>query len=108
MDVGRVNLILFIYDEIIVGSDGLDGPGIESRWGRDFPHASTPHWGPPSLLYSGYWVSFPDVKRPGLGVDHPPSSIAEVKERVELYLLLLCAFVAGYRVNFTLLYFALQ
>jgi hypothetical protein len=21
---------------------GLDGPGIESRWGRDFPHQSTP------------------------------------------------------------------
>jgi hypothetical protein len=21
---------------------GLDGPGIESRWGRDFPHQSRP------------------------------------------------------------------
>jgi hypothetical protein len=21
---------------------GLDGPGIESRWGRDFPHLSRP------------------------------------------------------------------
>jgi len=30
-------------------------------------------------------VSFTEVKRPGRGVDHPPSS-AEVKERVELYL----------------------
>jgi len=30
--------------------------------------------------------SFLGVKRPGLGVDHPPSSSAEVKERVELYL----------------------
>jgi len=30
--------------------------------------------------------SFPVVKRPGLGVDHPPSSSAEVKERVEVYL----------------------
>ena len=30
--------------------------------------------------------SFPGVKRPGRGVDHPPPSIAEVKERVELYL----------------------
>jgi hypothetical protein len=28
--------------------------------------------------------SFPGVKRPGRGVDHPPS--AEVKERVELYI----------------------
>jgi hypothetical protein len=43
-------------------------------------------WGPPSLLYNGYRVSFPGVKRPGRGVDHPPSSSAEVKERVELYL----------------------
>jgi hypothetical protein len=26
------------------------------------------------------------VRRPGRGVDHPPPSSAEVKERVELYL----------------------
>jgi hypothetical protein len=30
--------------------------------------------------------SFPGVKRPGRGNDHPPSSNAKVKERVELYL----------------------
>jgi hypothetical protein len=30
--------------------------------------------------------SFPEVKRPERGVDHPPSSSTEVKERVELYL----------------------
>ena len=30
--------------------------------------------------------SFTGIKRPGRGVDHPPTSIAEVKERVELYL----------------------
>jgi hypothetical protein len=30
--------------------------------------------------------SFTGVKRPGRGVDHPPSSSAEVKERAELYL----------------------
>jgi hypothetical protein len=29
--------------------------------------------------------SFPGVKRPGRGVDHPPPSSVEVKERVELY-----------------------
>ena len=29
--------------------------------------------------------SFPGVKRPGRGVDHPSPSSAEVKERVELY-----------------------
>ena len=30
-------------------------------------------------------VSFPVVKRPGRGVDHPPASSVEVKGRVELY-----------------------
>jgi hypothetical protein len=31
-------------------------------------------------------VSFPGTKRPGRGVNHPPRSSAEVKERVELHL----------------------
>jgi len=26
----------------ITTANGLDGPGIESRWGRDFPHLSRP------------------------------------------------------------------
>jgi hypothetical protein len=30
--------------------------------------------------------SFPGVKRPGCGADHPPPTSAEVKEIVELYL----------------------
>jgi hypothetical protein len=30
--------------------------------------------------------SLPGVKWPGRGVDHPPSSSSEVKERVELYI----------------------
>jgi len=30
--------------------------------------------------------SFPGVKRPGRGVNHPPPSSVEVEERVELYL----------------------
>ena len=44
------------------------------------------HWGPPSLLYNGNRVFFPRVKQPGRGLDHPPPSNAEIKERVELYL----------------------
>ena len=43
-------------------------------------------WVPPSLLYNGYRVSFPVVKRPGRGVNHPLPSSADVKERVEVYL----------------------
>jgi hypothetical protein len=34
-------------------------------------------------IHTGY---FPGANRPGHGVDRPPSSSAEVKERVELYL----------------------
>jgi hypothetical protein len=64
---------------------GLDGPGIESRCGRCLTHLSRP-WGPPSLLYNWYRLSFPEVKRPGRDVDHPTPTTAEVKETVELYL----------------------
>lgn len=39
-----------------------------------------------NLLNSEYPVSFPKVKRPELGVDHPPPWSSEVKGRVELYL----------------------
>ena len=46
-------------------------------WSLDRP------WGPHSLVYSGYRV-FPGVKWPRRDVDHPPTSSAEVKERVEL------------------------
>ena len=41
-------------------------------------------WRLPSLLYDGRRVSFSGVMRPGLGVDHPPLSSAEVKERLVL------------------------
>ena len=46
---------LSLYKNIIYGPGssvgiatgyGLDGPGIESRWGRDFPHPSRPALGP--------------------------------------------------------------
>jgi hypothetical protein len=82
---------------------GLDGPGIESRWGGEIfgTHPDRP-CGPQSLLYNGYQVPFPKVKRPGRSVNHPPISSAKVKERVELYLYSpLCAFMAGYRVKYT-------
>ena len=69
----------------------LDGPRIESRWGggTDFPHLYRPMLGlTKPVLYNGYLVSFPGIKRPGRGVNHPPPSSTEVKERVELYFFL--------------------
>ena len=63
---------------------GLDGRGIESRWGRDFQRMSRPVLGPTNPPI--YWV--PEifrVKWPGCGIDHPWPSSAEVKERVELH-----------------------
>ena len=64
---------------------GLHGPGIESRWGEDFPHLSRSAVGP--IQPPIQWLRvFPGVKRPGRGVDFPPTSSAKVKERVELYL----------------------
>jgi hypothetical protein len=41
-------------------------------------------WGPPSLLYNGYRLTFPGVKRPVRGVDHSPPPSVGVKQ-VPLY-----------------------
>ena len=47
--------VIVVCTTLIVGRDnavgiatlyGLDGPGIETRWGRDFPHAFIPALGP--------------------------------------------------------------
>jgi hypothetical protein len=37
-------------------------------------------WGPPSLLFNGYWGSFPGVKRPRREPDHSPPASAEIKK----------------------------
>jgi len=65
---------------------GLDGPGIEYRWGSRF--SAPVHTGPGSYpdSYTMGTGSFPGVKS-GRGVTlttQPPSS-AEVIERLELY-----------------------
>ena len=57
---------------------GLDGPGIEFRWGEIFRISADRPWGPPSLLYNGYRV-FPGGKvLPGRDADPSPASSAEV------------------------------
>jgi hypothetical protein len=65
---------------------GLDGPGIESRWGGRFSAAVQTGPGAHTASDTMCTGSFQGVNRPGRGVDHPPRSSAEVKERVELYL----------------------
>ena len=59
----------------------LDGPGIESRWGRDFPHLSRSALGPTNILYTGCRV-FPVGKdRQGRDADPSlPSSAVVMKE----------------------------
>jgi len=55
----------------------LDGPGVESRWGRVFPHPSRPALGPTQPPTQ--WV-------PGLSQGKAAGAWRdEVKERVELY-----------------------
>jgi hypothetical protein len=65
----------------IATHNGLNGPGIETRWTSDFLHGV-----PPIFLYGEYRINFLGVKEPGRGVDHPPLYSSEVKEGVELYL----------------------
>ena len=58
---------------------GLDRPGIESRWGRDFPHLSRLALGPTQSPV--HWVL--DLSRGGAGRDadpSPPSSAVVKKE----------------------------
>jgi hypothetical protein len=59
---------------------GLDGPGIEFRWGtRFFAHVQTGPEAHPASYTMGTG-SLPGVKRPGRGADHPPPSSADVKK----------------------------
>jgi hypothetical protein len=60
---------------------GLDGPGIESLVGvRFFAHIQAGLGTHPASCTMGTGT-FPVVKRPGRGADHPPPSSAEVTKR---------------------------
>jgi hypothetical protein len=75
-----------IAQSVFTSRYGLDGPEIESRWGRDFLHLSRPALRPTQPPVQ--WVpGFSRGKeRPGRDADNPPPPSAEVKETVELYL----------------------
>jgi hypothetical protein len=62
----------------MVTRSGLDGPGIESRWVRFSEFVQTGA--------GAHTVSYTTGKVADRGVDHPPLSSVDVKERVELYL----------------------
>ena len=67
--------------------------GIATRYGLDrilvgMRFSAPMQTGPgthPAFITMGSG-SFPGVKQPGHGVDHPPPSSAKVKERIELYI----------------------
>ena len=58
---------------------GLDGPGIESRWGGEiFRTCPDRPWGPSSLLYNGYRIFDGGKERPERDADPSPTSSAVV------------------------------
>jgi hypothetical protein len=66
---------------------GLDGSGIESRWGGAIFSAPVQiGLGAHPASYTMGTGSSAWVKRPWRSVDQPPPSSAEVVERIELYL----------------------
>jgi hypothetical protein len=76
---------------------GLRGSGIESSWGEIFRSRPDWPWVPPSLLYNGYPVSFPGVRRPGLALtSHPIQRRVWRKSRAVpllLWVFMVCATV---------------
>jgi len=77
-------LFIFVIYLFIIGQHssvgiatcyGLDGPGSNPDGGREFPPVQNGPGVHPATYTMGTG-SFAGVKRPGRGVDHPPSSSA--------------------------------
>jgi hypothetical protein len=68
---------------------GLEGPGIESRWGaRFFAHVQTGPEAHPASCTMGTG-SFPGVKQSGRGADHPPLLVLRLRKSTAIALLTL-------------------
>jgi hypothetical protein len=95
----QVNTTIHCGPGSVVGIEtgyGLDGPGIESQWGRDFPHLSRPALGPtqpPVRWVSG--LSWGQRTAEAWRWPHSPFS----QERVGLYLYSLYGPYALYRAS---------
>ena len=110
ISMGLLNFYTNNFKYNIVGQDtadrtatryGLRGCSeFEPRWGKDFPHPFRPALGPPNHQYNGHRGSFSGVKRPERGVHHHPD-LAPTLKGTATPLLLRCAFMACYWVNFT-------
>ena len=76
--LSQANLIISIFH-------GLDGPGFEPRWERDFSCVS--RRAPRPTQRASQWVRglFPMGKAPGHGVNLPLPSSAEAEEGMALY-----------------------
>ena len=61
---------------------GLDGRGIESQWGRDFPHLSRPTLGPTKPPVQWVTRSFPGVSC-GRGVTLTPHPLLVPRSKIE-------------------------
>ena len=59
-----------------------DGTRSESWWGQIFHTCPNWPWGLPSLLYVGYLISSPGVKRLGRGDDQPPHLALRLKKEL--------------------------
>ena len=57
---------------------GLDGAGIESRWGQNIPRLSSPALGPTQRPIK--WV--PEIKRQGRGVNTQPHLALRLKKEL--------------------------
>ena len=86
MLVNIVNCLMCNSEICIATGHVQDGPAIESRWEARFSELVQTGLVAHPASYTMGTGSFPVIKRPGRGVDHPPPSSTEVKERVELYL----------------------
>ena len=82
---------------------GLEYPGIKCRWARDFPHPSRLALVPRQPPKNGQRLSFPEVKRPGRSVYHPPHLLPRLRSNRSKPLLHLWDFKDCSWANFTLM-----